>query len=283
MSDAMEIVGRNLVWVGGSAPIQWIKTQLKEVAGTNLPVMMIGEPGSGRKLAARTVHALSGRKDRPFIEVNCGMLHEALTDSTLFGQGEASPKQGAFAQAEGGTIFLQEIDPMSAVAQERLLHALKKKRIEQQEGKPPLSLDVRVIAATGQNLDRRVKAGDFCAELYYRLSIVPIKLPPLRERRKDIPLLAAHFVSQCAARMGREIPDLSQEATKALLAYDWPGNVWELKRTLERAVVLSREGEIRPQHVQSPFDASRMTGSQDENLDLFDQQPASPHNRSNLN
>lgn len=283
MSGAMEIVGRDLVWVGESAPIQWIKTQLKEVAETDLPITMIGEPGSGRRLAARTVHALGARKDHPFIEVNCGTLHEALADSVLFGQKGASPKKGAFAQAEEGTIFLEEIEGLPKASQEHLLRALKKKRIEGKGGKQPLTFDVRVIAATGQDLDRMVKIGVFCAELYYRLSIVPVKLPPLRERRKDIPLLAAHFVSQCAASMGREPPHLSLETTKALLAYDWPGNVWELKRTLERAVVLGGEEEIRPQHVKSPFAADRMTGDQNEKSALFNLQPVSPRHRSNLN
>jgi len=249
------------VWVGESAAVQWVKTQLKEVAETELPVLVLGEPGVGRRLAGRTVHALSARRNQPFIQVNCAALHENLVPGELFGCEpeefieSVSRQQGQLELADGGTIFLDEISTLPLGSQTRLLHALKDQRIQREGSKQTIPVDVRMIAATPQDLGKMARTGRFCAELFYRLGIVPVKIPPLRERRKDIPQLATHFVHQCAARMGQKTPGLSQETMTVLLAYDWPGNVWELKRVIERAVVLARGNQIRPEHIEQPFPA----------------------------
>ena len=249
MGVVSRIVPTDLIWVGDSAPIQWVRTQLKEVAETDLPVLLIGEPGTGRRRAARIVHALGARKDQPFLQVDFGALHPALTEGLLFG------RDGAFEQAEGGTIFLEEIEQTSKELQEDLLFHIRARRPSRAPG--GRTSGVRVLAAASQDLGRMTLEGSFHPELFYRLNIVPVRLPPLRKRRKDIPPLAAHFVRQCAARMGRRPPRLTSEAVRAMLSYDWPGNVWELKRTLEQAVVLAGDEAIHPRHVRSPFDPSR--------------------------
>lgn len=283
MSDSGECKGADAisqVWIGESAPVQWVKTQLREVADTDLPVLVVGEPGTGKRLAARTVHALSARRNRPFVQADCAALHQTQMERDLFATVSAAPSSSAQARsrrAHGGTLFLDEIDVLAPEAQTRLLQLLKEGRAR--------GVDVRPVSATQRDLGRMVRAGMFCPELYYRLSIVPVKLPPLRERRKDIPLLAAHFVRQCAARMRQEIPDLSQEAMTALLAYNWPGNVWELKRTLERAVVLARQRQIRPEHIQQPFQAyaQENRSAQAGDAFLFGIDPSKPPGPPELN
>ena len=286
MSDSGKRQGTDAigqVWIGASAPIQWVKTQLKEVADTDLPVLIVGEPGTGKRLAARTVHALSARRDQLFVQADCAALHQTRMESELFAPASAAPAghahrlQARSEQAHGGTLFLDEVDALAPDAQTRLLQLLKEGRAR--------GVDMRLISATQRDLGRMARAGMFCPELYYRLSIVPVKLPPLRERRKDIPLLAMHFVRQCAARMRQEIPDLSQEAMTVLLAYDWSGNVWELKRTLERAVVLSRQREIRPEHIQQPFQSHLQESRPPQAGDpfLFGISPADPPGPPELN
>ena len=215
-----------------------MKTQLKEVAQTDLPVLVLGESGTGRRLAARTVHALSGRKDNAFVEVNCGVLHPARAKSVFLGQ------EGAFEQAKGGVLFLDDIDGLSSGSQVRLHHILRDLCIERSGDAQSTPVDVRVIAATGQDLSRMVKEERFHAALYYHLNLFPVKLPPLRKRKEGIPLLSEHFAYRCALLMGLKTPGLRPESLAALQTHDWPGNVWELRRILERAVVLSRGYEI---------------------------------------
>lgn len=229
-----------LIWIGASPALQWVKTQLWEVARTELPVLVIGEPGTGRNLAARTVHALGERKEDSFVRVACGTLHEAQGAGVLFG-GETP---GAFEKAHGGTLFLDEIDALPWTLQRRVLHALTTKQFLRSGTPEPVDVDMRVIASTDRELGKLARVGHFCTELYYRLAIVPVKLPPLRQRKPDIPLLAHHFLHLTATRTGRVPPTLSREALVELLAHDWPGNVWELKRLLERAVVRVGSGTI---------------------------------------
>jgi DNA-binding NtrC family response regulator len=253
MNGPVESGGKDLTWVGTSVAIQWVKTQLKEVAETDLPVLVLGAPGTGRRLAARTVHMLSERRGKPFITVECGRLHELQADRFLFGGDVDSSHQGVFVKAQGGTVFLEEVDALPRGLQERLLKVLVEDQTRRNGSSQSGAAEVRLVAATHQDLPRLVRAGAFCAELYYRLGIAPVKLSVLKERRKDIPLLATYFVTQAAARMGRLTPGLHQEAIRVLLGHDWPGNVWELKRVLERAVMLADADQICPEHLEEPF------------------------------
>ncbi|MBT4496790.1 MAG: sigma-54-dependent Fis family transcriptional regulator [Gemmatimonadetes bacterium] len=257
MNEPMESGGKDLMWVGNSTAIQWVKTQLKEVAETDLPVLILGAPGTGRRLAARTVHALSERREKPFITVECGGLHQLQADRFLFGGDVDFPQRGVFEKAQGGTVFLEEVDALPCGLQERLLKVLTEEQKRRNGSSQSGVTEVRLVAATHQDLPRLVRAGAFCAELYYRLGIAPVKLSVLKERRKDIPLLATYFATQAAARMGRPAADLSQEVIRVLLAHDWPGNVWELKRVLERAVMLADADPIRPEHLEKPFFLTR--------------------------
>jgi DNA-binding NtrC family response regulator len=256
MSTDMDAPAGPPVWIGQSPVMQWIRTQLKEVAQTDLPVLLLGEPGVGKGLAARLVHALSERRDHAFVQVDCGVLHSSLAENELFGSESEgrSGRPGQVERAAQGTLFLDEIEALPPVVQARLLDLLGGRREGAGTGDGRGGVfQARVIAATSQPLDRLAKMGKFSAPLYYRLGIAPVRIPPLRERRKDIPSLAAHFVSQCAARMGRAAPRFNPAALAALLAHAWPGNVWELKRVLERAVVMVGGEEIRPEHIAQPL------------------------------
>jgi len=243
---ALGDVRQDLLWVGESACSQWVRSRLWEVARTGFPVLILGEPGTGRRLAARLVHGVSRPPEAPFVRVDCGRLHAAQAEGVLFGEQEP----GAFAQAEGGTLFLEEIDALPLALQQRVHPVLATGLLPRPGESEPVAVDVRVIAGTDRDLAKRVSAGRFCAELFFRLVLVPVRLPPLRQRRPDIPLLAVYFLEQIAARLGLRPPALSREALVELLAYDWPGNVWELKRVLERAVVRVGEGEITAEQVQ---------------------------------
>lgn len=246
MHAAMAVgeVRPDTLWVGESAGSQWVRSRLWEVARTGLPVLILGEPGSGRRLVARLVHAVSRPPEAPFVRVDGGRLHAAQAEGVLFGGEEP----GAFEQAEGGTLFLEEIEALPLALQERMLKWLT--RGSSADSGAPEPLDVRVIAGTDQDLAKRAAAGYFCPELFVRLALVPVRLPPLRQRRRDIPLLAVYFLGQIAGRLGRRPPTLSREARVELLTYEWPGNVWELKRVLEQVVVRVGDGEIEARHVQ---------------------------------
>jgi len=208
------------------------------------------------------VHLLSERREKPFVTVECGGLHELKADGFLFGEGADSSQRGVFEQGRGGTVFLEEVDALPLGAQKRLLKMLAEDQAHRNGGGPSDIAEVRLVAATHQDLPRLVRAGVFCAELYYRLGIAPIKLPMLKECRKDIPLLSAYFATQAAARMGHPTADLSQEVIRILLAHDWPGNVWELKRVIERAVLLAGAGPICPEHLEEPLFLSRETDAE---------------------
>jgi DNA-binding NtrC family response regulator len=238
--------------VGTSPAMREVYRLTRLVAPTRASVLLIGETGSGKELIARAIHRLSPRADGPYIRVNCGALSESLLESELFGHikgaftGAIDNKTGRFEAAHGGTIFLDEISSMSPKLQVKLLRVLQEREFERVGESRTIRVDTRLIAATNQLLEDEVEAGRFREDLYYRLNVVPIRLPPLRERRGDIAELARHFLQHYSEENRRETPDLLPEVLKALQEYDWPGNVRELENYIERAVVLSDGGPILP-------------------------------------
>ncbi len=231
--------------IGRSRPIQDIIDRAERVADTKSTVLITGETGTGKELVARAIHDRSAQRDMPLIKVNCAAIPEALLESELFGHvrgaftGATANKKGKFALADGGTIFLDEIGTMSAALQAKLLRVLQEREFEPLGSERSAQVDLRVIAATNRDLRQMVADGRFQEDLFYRLNVIPIALPALRERREDIPLLVEHFVHKHAQRTGRRIERLEDAVTAALQQYDWPGNVRELENTIERAVVLS--------------------------------------------
>jgi len=236
--------------VGRSPALQRVLRQIEQVAPTDTTVLITGETGTGKELVARAIHTHSRRRDRPLVSVNCGAISPGLVESELFGHekgaftGALTRKVGRFELADGGTIFLDEIGDLPLDLQVKLLRVLQEGEIERVGGTRSLKVDVRVIAATHQDIQRAVAEGRFRADLYYRLNVFPIHTPALRERRDDIPTLAAHFLAQYAARYRKAIDGISADAMRALLAHPWPGNVRELAHTLERAVLMARGSEI---------------------------------------
>src|SRR5213076_750985 len=214
-------------------------------APTSASVLLIGETGTGKEVIARALHKRSQRSTGPYIRVNCGALHENLLESELFGHvkgaftGAIENKTGRFEAAHGGTIFLDEISSMSAKLQVKLLRVLQEREFERVGESRTIRVDTRVVAATNQFLEDEIVAGRFRDDLYYRLNVVPIYLPPLRERREDVPALARHFLTRYSDENRCDPPELTPALEKVLLAHDWPGNVRELENCIERAVVLS--------------------------------------------
>ena len=243
---ALSEVRQDMLWVGESACSQWVRSRLWEVARTGLPVLILGKPGTGRRLVARLVHGVSRPPEASFIRIDCGRLHVAQAEGVLFGDAES----GAFAQAEGGTLFLEEIEALPLALQQRVHQVLATGQLPCSGEPDSVPMDVRVTACTDRDLGKLVSAGRFCAALFFRLALVPVRLPPLRKRRPDIPLLVDYFLEQIAARLGQCLPALSPEALVELLTYEWPGNVWELKRMLERVVVRVGNKEITAADVQ---------------------------------
>jgi len=235
--------------VGRSGRMLAVYKQIALARGSDAPVLVSGETGTGKELVARAIHRHGARAERPFVPVNCGALAEGLLESELYGHvrgaftGAVADKKGLFEQAHGGTIFLDEIGEMSPALQVRLLRTLELGELRPVGGSRVLSVDARVIAATHRDLERAVRDGGFRQDLYYRLHVFEVRVPPLRERREDVPLLAAHFLAGLAAR-GRGRVSLTPAAAAALAAWDWPGNVRELENTLERLVAGARGGTI---------------------------------------
>jgi len=227
------------------------------VAPTRAPVLLQGETGTGKELLARFLHAHSPRVARPFVAVNCAAVPESLLESELFGHergaftGALTRRLGRFERASGGTILLDEIGDMSPAMQAKVLRVLQEREIERLGSNAPTSVDVRVIAATNRDLEQEVEAGRFREDLYYRLAVVVITLPPLRERGEDIALLAQHFLEQFGREYQRSGCRISEEAYAALLAYTWPGNVRQLRNVIERAVLLCNGETILPEHLPS--------------------------------
>jgi transcriptional regulator with PAS, ATPase and Fis domain len=230
--------------VGESAEMELAVDLAKKAACSSATVLLLGESGTGKEIFARAIHNWSERKDRPFIAINSVGLSKELLESELFGHEQGSftgahrRKTGKIELAHGGTIFFDEIGDVSQELQAKLLRFLQEREFERVGGVTPISVDVRIIAATNRNLERSVKEGRFRADLYYRFNVVAINLPPLRERREDIAALSQYFLRKQSAEVGRNITGISKEAQARLEAYDWPGNVRELANVIERAVVL---------------------------------------------
>ncbi len=231
--------------VGKSRGVLRLLDTIERVARTKSTVLVSGETGTGKELVARAIHSRSAEREQALIKVNCAAIPEGLLESELFGHvkgaftGATANKKGKFALADGGTIFLDEIGILARPLQAKLLRVLQEREIEPVGGDLTLKLDVRVIAATNRRLRELVARGEFQEDLFYRLSVIPIDIPPLRERREDIPLLVEHFLRRHSRRVGRAIPEITPPALQGLLSYGWPGNVRELENSLERAVVLA--------------------------------------------
>lgn len=236
--------------VGESPLLQRVFQLISKVAPTDSTVLISGESGTGKELAARAIHRNSKRADKPFIAVNCAALAETLLESELFGHekgaftGALVQKKGRLEIAEGGTIFLDEIGDLSPALQTKLLRVLQEREFERVGGNRTVKIDVRVVAATNRNLEAAIANGQFRQDLYFRLNVVQLKMPPLRERAEDIPLLANYFARKYADKCNRRIAGISPEAKKLLMSYDWPGNVRELENAVERAVVLGTTDRI---------------------------------------
>jgi len=234
--------------IGRSPAMRNIFSQITRIAKTKSTVLITGESGTGKELVARAIHINSPRANAPFVAINCAALPENLLESELFGHvkgaftGAVESHPGKFERADGGTLFLDEVSSMSPALQAKLLRVLETQEFERVGGTNTIKVDVRIIAATNKNLEELIREGKFREDLYFRLNVVPIKIPPLRERREDIPLLVRHFVEKFCKEMGKKIKSISKAAMEALVEYDWPGNVRELQNIIERAVVLS-EGD----------------------------------------
>jgi two-component system nitrogen regulation response regulator NtrX len=235
---------------GTSPPMKKLKDQIKLVAPTNASVLITGENGTGKELVARTLHFQSSRRGKAFVEINCAAIPEELIESELFGHekgaftGAVALKKGKFDLADGGTIFLDEIGDMSLKTQAKVLRILQERKFERVGGTKTVEVDVRVIAATNKILEEEIKSGNFREDLFYRLNVVPFTVPPLRERREDVPLLTEHFLNNFCKREGREKKRFSPEAMELLKDYEWPGNVRELKNIIERLVIMTEGGVI---------------------------------------
>ena len=245
LTDALSASGPRGEFVGESDALRRVQTQLREVAPMDLTVLILGETGTGKGLAARTLHEWSTRARGPFVQVHCGAIPETLVESELFGHekgaftGAISRKLGKVELAKGGTLFLDEIGDMPLEAQVKLLRLLEERTFERVGGTETLQADVRILAATNRNLHQMVEAGTFRDDLYFRLQVFLVQLPPLRERREDIPLLAIYFMQRMAAHLNKgQVTQLTPQALSVLRAHDWPGNVRELEHAVSRAVVV---------------------------------------------
>jgi Nif-specific regulatory protein len=236
--------------IGGSGSLKDVLALCDRVAHSNATVLLLGETGTGKELSARAIHVRSPRRGRAFIAINCAALPESLLESELFGHeagaftGATAQKMGRFELADGGTLFLDEIGDISPAIQIKLLRVLQEREFVRVGGTKTIACDVRIIAATNRNLKAAMEKGDFRDDLYYRLNVFPIHLPPLRERAGDIPLLVNHFVARMAQELGSATPAVSEQATALMCAYRWPGNIRELRNVIERAVLLCDRGTI---------------------------------------
>jgi DNA-binding NtrC family response regulator len=239
--------------VGTSSPLRSVLDLVAKVAETDSTVLITGESGTGKELIARALHYNRRRAERRLVTVNCGAIPEELLESELFGHvkgaftSAVSQREGRFALADGGTIFLDEIGDMSPNLQVKLLRVLQDRTFEPVGSSKSMTVDVRVVAATNQNLETAIRTGRFREDLYYRLNVIPIEVPPLRQRRDDIPLLAQHFLDVMHQERGTRVDSISDEGMALLCRYDWPGNVRELENLIERLSVLRGEGEIGPE------------------------------------
>jgi two-component system response regulator PilR (NtrC family) len=239
--------------IGRSEPMLDVFKMIETVARTNSTILLTGESGTGKGLVAQAIHFHSLRRDKPMVSLNCGAMPENLLESELFGHmrgaftGADSNKKGLLEVAERGTVFLDEIGEMSAVMQVKLLRVLQERRFRRVGGLEELTADIRVVAATNQDLARLIAEGRFREDLFYRINVIPISLPPLRDRREDIGLLAEHFLAKYNEQMGKDIAGVSRESMELLVKHDWPGNIRELENVMERAVALESTPAILPE------------------------------------
>jgi two-component system, NtrC family, response regulator AtoC len=237
-------------FVGTSPALEHCLKQARAVADTTATVLITGENGTGKEVLARAVHEESARRDRPFVAVSCAALPETLIESELFGHEKGAftnavaARKGRFELADGGTLFLDEIGELAQPMQVKLLRVLQERNFERVGGTRTVEVDIRLIAASNRDLEQEVERGTFRRDLFYRLNVVPLHLPALRERREDVPVLAAHFAVKAAEKYGRPVPSLEPALVEALCEYDWPGNVRELENLVERLVVLTKESRL---------------------------------------
>ncbi len=247
--------------IGVSAAMEKLKHTIRTVASTQSTVLIYGESGTGKELVARAVHTCSPRATDPFVSINCGAFPETLLESELFGYvkgaftGATQNKRGLFEVANGGTIFLDEIGEMNLTMQVKLLRVLQERCVRPVGGTDEIAIDVRVIAATNRDLERQVAESTFREDLYYRLSVIPITVPPLRDRREDLPLLVNHFVKKYAPGAGKSIAHVNPESLASLASYDWPGNVRQLENAIERAVALETGEDLS---IELPVERARV-------------------------
>jgi two-component system nitrogen regulation response regulator NtrX len=241
--------------IGDSVPMKAMRQQIAVTAPTNGRVLIYGESGTGKELVARALHAASLRSSGPFVEVNCAAIPEELIESELFGHvkgsftGATEDKIGKFQKANGGTLFLDEIGDMSLRTQSKVLRVLEEQRFEPVGSNQTVNVDVRVIAATNKNLEQEIARGAFRQDLFYRLNVIPFYVPPLRDRKEDIVILARHFLNEFSSAYGKKIRELSETAMEVLLRYPWPGNVRELRNLVERLVIVCPQARIEPHHL----------------------------------
>jgi DNA-binding NtrC family response regulator len=255
--------------IGSSRKMQEVFELVGKVADTNANVLIIGESGTGKEGIAALIHNKSSRKEKPFITINCGAIPETLMESELFGYekgaftGAAARKTGRFDRAQGGTLFLDEIGELSLSLQVKILRVLQEKEFERVGGTEVIKADVRIVAATNRDLDKMVIDGEFREDLLYRLKVIPIYLPPLRERREDIPLLIHYFADKYAKEINKEIPAIDQKIIDLLKEYDFPGNIRELENLMERLIILSSDGKISPSLLPKEILKEAYTGKKD--------------------
>ena len=250
LTEALQDRDQLVDLVGKAPSMQRLFRRVEKIAGTNATVLITGESGTGKELAARALHSLSQRADQPFVAVNCSAVPEGLLEAEFFGvekgayTGASQSRAGKFEAAHNGTLFLDEVGELPLPLQPKLLRALQDNRVTRIGGNKETSTDVRIITASNRDLGELVNAQKFREDLYYRLNVVPVEMPPLRERREDIPLLVEHFTARTARRHGVHIEPFSRAVLKQLMDYSWPGNVRELANVVERLVLLSEEGEV---------------------------------------
>jgi two-component system response regulator PilR (NtrC family) len=264
--------------VGRSRVMQVLFDVIETVAPTNSTILIVGESGTGKELVARAIHVNSLRHDHPFVALNCGALPETLLESELFGHmrgaftGAATTKKGLIEVAERGTVFLDEISEMSPLMQVKLLRVLQERKFRRVGGTEEIEADIRVIVATNRDLTKLIAEGRFREDLFYRINVIPLQLPPLRDRHEDIPLLAEHFLGRFRQQMGKPIEGLSAEALRRLEVYGWPGNVRQLENVIERAVALERGTLIQdgslPADICQPADGSHPAVPGDQGVEL---------------
>jgi len=264
-----EVGQRYRLIIGASPKMIHVAELAKKAASSNATLMLLGESGTGKEIFARNIHSWSERKDKPFVTINCVGLSKELLESELFGHeqgaftGAHQRKRGKLELADGGTVFFDEIGDISQELQAKLLRFLQEREFERVGGVTPISVDVRVIAATNRNLEVALEKGLFREDLYHRINVVPLSLPPLRERKKDIPLLSQYFLRKYSTATRRNVNEITKEAQERLVAYDWPGNVRELANVIERAVVLGSGPTVALENLPSRIVTREPTASSD--------------------